>query len=90
MPSALEILLIFGALMLFFGGRKIPEMARNLAEARRAFDRESPDTDEESRKSKREEAAENWAKARQAYEEERDRPRRSSTDDPPSNDSTPR
>lgn len=69
-PSALEILLIVGALMLIFGGRKLPEMARNLAEARRAFDEEAPDSVQESAKSKREEAAQNWAEARQAFEDE--------------------
>lgn len=70
MPSALEILLIVGALLLFFGGRKLPEMARNLAEARRAFDEEAPDPIKESTKSKREEASENWAEARRAFDEE--------------------
>lgn len=85
MPSALEILLIVGALLLFFGGRKLPEMARNLAEARRAFDEEAPD-DEQPTSSKTEEAAENLAEARRAYEEERDRPRRASNDDASSGD----
>lgn len=69
-PSALEILLIFGALMLIFGGRKLPEMVRNMAEARRAFDEEAPDSVKESAKSKREEATQNWAEARKAFDEE--------------------
>ena len=85
MPSALEILLIFGALLLFFGGRKLPEMARNVAEARRAFDEEAPETDEQDEsKTKTKEAVDNLSEARRAYEEERDRPRRASDDDSPS------
>lgn len=37
----LEILVIFAIVMLLYGGRKLPEMARSIARARKVFEEET-------------------------------------------------
>lgn len=45
-------LLILGAIILFlFGGKKIPELFKGMAEAVREFKKAAKDTDEEEKKS---------------------------------------
>lgn len=36
--GALEILIVFGIIMLLYGGKKLPEVARSIAQARKAFE----------------------------------------------------
>lgn len=39
--GALEILIIVAVILLLYGGRKLPEVARSVARARKAFEEES-------------------------------------------------
>jgi sec-independent protein translocase protein TatA len=46
MPSGTELLLIFGIVVLLFGAKKIPELAKGIGKGIKNFKEEMKDTDE--------------------------------------------
>ena len=46
MPSGTELLLIFGIIVLLFGAKKIPDLAKGLGKGIKNFKAEMKDTDE--------------------------------------------
>ena len=46
MPSGTELLLIFGIIVLLFGAKKIPELAKGIGKGIKNFKEEMKDTDE--------------------------------------------
>lgn len=46
MPSGAELLIIFGIIVLLFGAKKIPDLAKGLGKGIKSFKEEMKDTDE--------------------------------------------
>jgi sec-independent protein translocase protein TatA len=50
MPSGTELLIIFGIIVLMFGAKKIPDLAKGIGKGIKNFKAEMKDTDEEPTK----------------------------------------
>jgi sec-independent protein translocase protein TatA len=47
MPSGMELLVIFGIIVLLFGAKKIPDLAKGIGQGIKNFKKEMKDVDEE-------------------------------------------